>query len=152
MKISDQFQYATQNFEKLLTTVRSFPEGNNSCYTLKPQQAQGRKYLIRAFFMYGNYDSKNQLPVFRLFLDVNEWDTVNITNAFQILIPEIIHKPKTDYIHVCLVNIGTGTPFISALEVMELNKTIYETQSNDKSLILYGRFDRGSESSNDFER
>ncbi|RVW52010.1 putative leucine-rich repeat receptor-like protein kinase [Vitis vinifera] len=48
--------------------VRSFPEGAKNCYTLRPQQGKDHKYLIRASFMYGNYDSKNQLPVFKLYV------------------------------------------------------------------------------------
>ncbi|WJZ90757.1 hypothetical protein VitviT2T_009882 [Vitis vinifera] len=88
--------------------VRSFPKGALNCYTLKPEQGKGNKYLIRAFFMYGNYDSKNQLPVFNF-----------------IWVKEILHGPKTYYMDVCQVNIGSETPFIAALELRQLdNKNI----------------------------
>lgn len=36
-------------------TARSFPVGGRNCYTLKPV-VTNRKYLLRATFMYGNYD------------------------------------------------------------------------------------------------
>ena len=97
--------------------VRSFPEGARNCYTLEPEKGKGNKYLIRAFFMYGNYDSKNQLPVFKLYLGVDKWDTIKFKNSNKIVRKEIIHIPKTDYIDVCLVNNGSGIPFISALEL-----------------------------------
>lgn len=107
----------SENPSKQLMNVRSFPEGARNCYTLEPEKGKGNKYLIRAFFMYGNYDSKNQLPVFKLYLGVDKWDTIKFKNSNKIVRKEIIHIPKTDYIDVCLVNNGSGIPFISALEL-----------------------------------
>ncbi|XP_034696456.1 putative leucine-rich repeat receptor-like serine/threonine-protein kinase At2g19230 [Vitis riparia] len=109
----------SENPSKQLMNVRSFPEGARNCYTLEPEKGKGNKYLIRAFFMYGNYDSKNQLPVFKLYLGVDEWDTINFNDSYQTVRKEIIHVPKTDYIDACLVNNG--------------------------SLLLFNRWDFGSE-------
>ena len=95
--------------------------------------------------MYGNYDSKNQLPVFKLYVGVNEWDTVKFSNSYDVVRKEIIHVPRTDHIYVCLVNTGFGSPFISALELRQLNNSIYTTQSG--SLILFRRLDIGSKTS-----
>ncbi|KAA8540319.1 hypothetical protein F0562_024762 [Nyssa sinensis] len=128
--------------QRPLSTVRSFSHGDKNCYTLVPEQGKNNKYLIRASFMYGNYDSKDQLPVFKLYLGVEEWDVVKFNNNFDIVFKEIIHIPSTDYINVCLVNNGSGTPFISALELRQLNNSIYKTQSG--SLMLYRRYDVGS--------
>ncbi|KAJ9692167.1 hypothetical protein PVL29_011306 [Vitis rotundifolia] len=131
--------------DQQVMTVRSFPEGTKNCYTLQPQQGKDDKYLIRASFMYGNYDSKNQLPEFKLYLGVNEWDTVKFNNSYDIVRSEIIHVPRTGHIDVCLVNTGSGSPFISALELRQLNNSIYATQSG--SLILFKRLDIGSTTS-----
>ena len=128
--------------DQQLMTVRSFPEGTKNCYTLQPQQGKDNKYLIRASFMYGNYDSKNQLPEFKLYLGVNEWDTVKFNNSYDVVRKEIVHVPRTGHINVCLVNTGSGSPFISALELRQLNNSIYTTQSG--SLILFKRLDIGS--------
>ncbi|CBI36010.3 unnamed protein product, partial [Vitis vinifera] len=128
--------------DQQLMTVRSFPEGTKNCYTLQPQQGKDNKYLIRASFMYGNYDSKNQLPEFKLYLGVNEWDAVKFNHSYDIVRKEIIHVPRTGHIDVCLVNTGSGSPFISALELRQLNNSIYSTQSG--SLILFKRLDIGS--------
>ena len=100
--------------------------------------------MIRARFLYGNYDSKNQLPIFKLYLGVDEWTTVNIRNATSIYRKEIIHIPITDYIDVCLVNAGWGTPFISVLELRQLNDSIY-SPTEPGSLILYNRWDFGTQ-------
>ncbi|CBI36025.3 unnamed protein product, partial [Vitis vinifera] len=120
--------------------VRSFPEGNKNCYTLRPEGGKGNKYLIRARFMYGNYDSNNHLPKFKLYLGTDEWVTVNIEDASAYIREEIIHVPTTDDIYVCLVNIGGGTPFISTLELRPLNNSIYD-QSEQGSLLLFNRWD-----------
>ena len=100
--------------------------------------------MIRARFLYGNYDSKNQLPIFKLYLGVDEWTTVNIRNATSIYRKEIIHIPITDYIDVCLVNAGCGTPFISVLELRQLNDSIY-SPTEPGSLLLYNRWDFGTQ-------
>lgn len=139
-KISSKFTSAT--LIPQLTNVRSFPEGAKNCYTLRPKNGKNNNYLIRAFFMYGNYDSKDQPPEFKLHLGVEEWDTVNITHSDKIVRREIIHVPKTDDIYVCLANTGSGTPFISALELRPLDNSTYTTESG--SLELFTRVDVGS--------
>ncbi|KAK4267820.1 hypothetical protein QN277_024553 [Acacia crassicarpa] len=116
-----------------LMTVRSFPEGQRNCYTLKPKQEkqnQKNKYLMRAIFAYGNYDSKNQPPEFDLYLGVNFWTTVLISrnaSSYQIYPYEIImeHDGTKEMVQVCLVNKGQGTPFINTLELRPLNNSLY---------------------------
>ncbi|KAJ9692205.1 hypothetical protein PVL29_011330 [Vitis rotundifolia] len=134
----------SENPSKQLMNVRSFPEGARNCYTLEPEKGKGNKYLIRAFFMYGNYDSKNQLPVFKLYLGVDKWDTIKFKNPNKTVRKEIIHVPKTDYIDVCLVNNGSGTPFISALELRPLDNSSYN-KTELGSLLLSNRWDFGSD-------
>ncbi|CAH8274936.1 unnamed protein product [Arabidopsis lyrata] len=46
-----------------LAEVRAFPRGNRNCYTIKISQGKGNLYLIRAWFMYGNYDGLELRPV-----------------------------------------------------------------------------------------
>ncbi|KAJ9692162.1 hypothetical protein PVL29_011302 [Vitis rotundifolia] len=142
-KISSKFMFAT--LIPQLTNVRSFPEGAKNCYTLSPKHGKNNNYLIRAFFMYGNYDSKDQPPEFKLHLGVEEWGTVKFTHSDKIVRREIIHVPKTDDIYVCLANTGSGTPFISALELRPLDNSTYTTESG--SLKLFTRVDVGSKTS-----
>ncbi|KAH7866404.1 hypothetical protein Vadar_019960 [Vaccinium darrowii] len=126
-----------------LYALRSFTKGIKNCYTIKLAQAdQGNKYLIRAIFMYGNYDFQNEPPVFELYLDGNQWDTIKFWDASDIFRTEIIHVPATAYIHVCLVKNGSGIPFISALELRPLDNSTYQTESG--SLKLFNRVDVGS--------
>ncbi|KAK4837453.1 hypothetical protein QYF36_005645 [Acer negundo] len=120
--------------------IRSFPEGIRNCYRLNLKR--GDKYLIRAYFMYGNYDHANEVPSFDVYIGPNFWETLNFENASTVNVLEIIHVLPSDYLHFCLVNTDKGTPFISALELRLLKNTTYITQSG--SLELDTRADIGS--------
>ncbi|KAM3699597.1 hypothetical protein ACJW31_05G037500 [Castanea mollissima] len=139
--ISSKFNLET--LQKYLWNVRSFPQGNRNCYTIRPHEGKDAKYFIRATFMYGNYDEQDKLPEFDLYIGVNLWDKVKFENESHIVIKENIHFSLVDDINVCLLNTGLGTPFISALELRHFHNSTYEISSN-KSLALYSRFDVGS--------
>ncbi|KAK1400078.1 putative leucine-rich repeat receptor-like serine/threonine-protein kinase [Heracleum sosnowskyi] len=122
-------------------TLRSFPGGIRNCYTLKPVQGPGNRYFIRAWFFYGNYDSKGQAPKFDIYLGVEKWDTVSFNQTVSRVLREIIHVPTSEYIHVCLVNTGHGTPFISSLDLRYFNNSMYTAEFG--SLYLFSRLDYG---------
>lgn len=131
------------NYQQQMWTVRSFPEGKRNCYKINITRAS--KYLIRTTFLYGNYDGKNKAPKFDLLLGANHWVTINISNASIPQVEEIIYVPPLDYVHICLVNAGHGTPFISAIEFRTLKNDIYVTPYG--SLQTYYRWDLGSNTS-----
>ncbi|XP_019086207.1 PREDICTED: probable LRR receptor-like serine/threonine-protein kinase At4g29180 [Camelina sativa] len=127
-----------------LTEVRAFPQGNRNCYTLKSFQGKGNLYLIRAWFMYGNYDGKKALPEFDLYVNVNFWSTVKFKDASDQVIKEILSFAESETTYVCLVNKGKGTPFISGLELRPVNSSIYDTEfGRNVALVLYQRWDIG---------
>ncbi|XP_075664903.1 putative leucine-rich repeat receptor-like serine/threonine-protein kinase At2g19230 [Castanea sativa] len=132
-----------------LKNLRSFPNGTRNCYTLRPEQGKNNNYLIRATFVYGNYDGENPIPVFDLHLGVNEWETVNLTDAGPYgFYYDIIHVPLMDYIDVCLINTGRGVPFISALELRLLDNSIYPTRGRALTKIFGYDVGRNSSDSN----
>ncbi|WZZ76353.1 hypothetical protein YC2023_087723 [Brassica napus] len=143
--VSEQYGYpANPVLPFPLADVRSFPQGNRNCYTLTPSDGKGNLYLIRASFMYGNYDGKKALPEFDLYVNVNFWSTVTFRNASENVIKEILTFAESDTVYVCLVNKGKGTPFISALELRPMNSSIYGTEfGRNVSLVLYQRYDTG---------
>ncbi|XP_019196782.1 PREDICTED: putative leucine-rich repeat receptor-like protein kinase At2g19210 [Ipomoea nil] len=143
--------YKGLGIDRQLITLTTFPQGIRNCYTLRPPQGKLNKYLIRARFFYGNYDGNaaaagKQLPQFDLHLGVEYWDTVEFDPKYDIISvdKEIVHIPSSDLVHVCLVNTGLGTPFISALELRPLNNSMYPTVSGG-SLMMNLRFDIGSQ-------
>ncbi|KVI05895.1 Concanavalin A-like lectin/glucanase, subgroup [Cynara cardunculus var. scolymus] len=135
--------YNSFTIDKQLITLSSFPQNTRNCYTLKPNQGKGNRYLIRARFMYGNYDFNGQLPEFDVYLGPDYWDTMKLNSSSKPVSMEIIHVPSSDYIHVCLVNTGRGTPFISAIELRLLASNMYE-ETNFGSLYLFARVNFGT--------
>ncbi|CAL5092943.1 unnamed protein product [Urochloa decumbens] len=122
-------------------TVRYFPTtaggGARSCYTLRsPAVAPGGRYLVRAAFHYGNYDGFNELPAFDLYLGVNRWAAVNITGTGVKYILEAVAVSPADFLQVCLVNTGLGTPFISGLDLRPLRAAMYPESTVNQSLLL----------------
>ncbi|KAL6140785.1 hypothetical protein ACLB2K_059078 [Fragaria x ananassa] len=132
-------RYVKDFYQQPYWGVRSFPEGIRNCY--KINVTTGDKYLIRVSFVYGNYDGKGMLPTFLLYLGTNLWDSVKVQNESYAINKELIHVAPRNYIHVCLVNDGSGVPFISAIELRPLNVTSYPTQIG--SLALNWRLDIG---------
>lgn len=133
--------YKTRFLYPRFSNVRSFPEETKNCYNLRPSYGKNHSYLIRASFMYGNYDGTSQFPEFDLYLGVNKWSTVKLNDSSNLTTFEIIHVLQSDYIHVCFVNTDSGTPFISVLELRILNDGTYVTESG--SLELFARLDSG---------
>lgn len=93
--------------------------------------------------MYGNYDSKESLPAFDLYLGANKWDSVKLDNASSVTTMEIIHIPTSHCVFICLLNTGRGTPSISALELRLLKNATYRIPV--ETMVLYRRLDLGSE-------
>ncbi|KAL4625493.1 hypothetical protein ACB092_05G030400 [Castanea dentata] len=55
---------------------------------------------------------------------------------------DVIHVPTSDIIYVCFINTGSGIPFISALELRPLDKSLYPF---DFGALKFGwRFDLGT--------
>ena len=87
--------------------------------------------------MYGNYDTLNKPPTFDLYLGVNYWTTVDILGgegaAFTF---EIIVESPANYLQVCLMNTGSGTPFISGLDLRQFQANFYPDCNATQSLVL----------------
>ncbi|KAL0562306.1 hypothetical protein IC582_002758 [Cucumis melo] len=122
-------------YERQLWHLRSFPHEIRNCYNISINK--GTKYLVRASFLYGNYDGLNNTPKFDLYVGDTLWRTVD--DSYYI---EIIHVSSTDKLQICLINIDQGIPFISALEFRQLPGYTYPTVSG--SLYNYYRLDMGS--------
>nr|CAB3460129.1 unnamed protein product [Digitaria exilis] len=138
--ISDQ--YITSTLSKRYLSLRSFPSGMRNCYTVQSLEA-GLKYLLRAEFMYGNYDGLNKPPIFDLYAGVNLWSRVNVSSSGDVEILEAIVVVPDDILQVCLVNTGSGTPFISALELRPLMNSIYPQANATQGLLLLARINFG---------
>uniref|UniRef100_A0A803NY44 non-specific serine/threonine protein kinase n=1 Tax=Cannabis sativa TaxID=3483 RepID=A0A803NY44_CANSA len=129
-------------FQQQATFLRSFPEGIRNCYTLTIKK--GTKYFFRTSFLYGNYDGLNKNTIkFDLHIGPNYWDTVTIKSDSVFVFKEMIYTPPQDYVHVCLVNTGSGTPFIQAIELRPLKNNTYMIYDSG-ALSHYAAVDTGS--------
>ncbi|CAM0954477.1 unnamed protein product [Alopecurus aequalis] len=136
-------EYITPSMGRGWHTVRSFAGASaRNCYTLR-SLVPGLKYLISAKFMYGNYDGLNKAPVFDLHLGVNYWTTVNTSNADTPVWVEVIAVVPGDSAQVCLVNTGSGTPFISSLTLRPLKNSLYPMANATQGLVLLFRNNLG---------
>jgi hypothetical protein len=132
-------EYITSPMSKRYLNMRSFPGAARSCYTIPSPMPAGSKYLTRATFKYGNYDGLNRLPVFDLYLGVNFWTTVSITSPSAAQIAEVIAVAPDKSVQVCLVDTGSGTPFISGLEFRPMKNTLYPQANATQALVLVDR-------------
>ncbi|XP_071685356.1 probable LRR receptor-like serine/threonine-protein kinase At1g05700 [Lolium perenne] len=119
--------------------IRYFPSGERNCYTLR-SLTPGGKYLVRAAFGYGDYDKLNSLPTFDLYFGVNYWTTVTIVNSSTAYLFEIIAVSPAEFVQICLVNIESGTPFISGLDLRSLSSDLYPEANVTQSLVLLSYF------------
>ncbi|RLM98492.1 hypothetical protein C2845_PM06G00130 [Panicum miliaceum] len=131
-------EYINPSFTKRYLNVRSFPGAKRSCYTLG-SLTPGSKYLFRATFMYGNYDGLGKPPAFDLHLGVNFWQTVRIAAADSPEIAEVIAVVQGDSAQVCLVDVGSGTPFISGLDLRPVKGALYPQANATQGLVLHAR-------------
>lgn len=136
----------TNETRKQYQTLRYFPaDSRKYCYTLNVTKRT--RYLIRATFLYGNFDNNNVYPKFDISLGPTNWATIVIADASKIEYAELIFLATDPSVSVCLSNATTGQPFISTLELRQFNGSMYLTPSeNSYFLSVSARLNFGAES------
>uniref|UniRef100_A0A3B6LLP3 Protein kinase domain-containing protein n=1 Tax=Triticum aestivum TaxID=4565 RepID=A0A3B6LLP3_WHEAT len=119
-------------------TLRSFPSGLRNCYTLPTES--GAKYLVRMVFFYGDYDGKTS-PSFEVHLGSNYWDTFDGSSYWW---SEAVFIAWASWVPVCLVNTGSGTPFVNTVELRPLEATLYPQVTADESISAFARKNLGT--------
>ncbi|XP_073148897.1 probable LRR receptor-like serine/threonine-protein kinase At1g67720 isoform X2 [Henckelia pumila] len=131
---------------KQYKTLRYFPADNKKyCYSL--DVISRTRYLIRATFLYGNFDNSNVYPKFDISFGPTHWTTIDIADANTIEVQELIFLATDPTISVCLFNAPTGQPFISTLELRKFNGSIYLNQFENQFLLsVSARINFGADS------
>ncbi|KAJ6755994.1 hypothetical protein OIU79_028414 [Salix purpurea] len=131
---------------KQYTTVRHFPaDSRKYCYRL--DVTSRTRYLLRATFLYGDFDSNNVYPKFDISVGPTHWSTIVISDANTIESIELIFLASSSSISVCLSNATTGKPFISTLELRQFNGSVYLTAfENQFYLSVSARINFGADS------
>ncbi|XP_057999534.1 probable LRR receptor-like serine/threonine-protein kinase At1g67720 isoform X2 [Hevea brasiliensis] len=131
---------------KQYMTLRHFPaDSRKYCYTLGVISRS--RYLLRATFLYGNFDNNNVYPKFDISFGATHWSTIVISDANTIESIELIFLASSPTISVCLSNATTGQPFISTLELRQFNGSVYYTDyENQFYLSVSARINFGADS------
>lgn len=131
---------------KQYMTLRHFPVDNRKyCYTLNVTSRT--RFLVRATFLYGNFDNNNVYPKFDLSMGATPWSTIVISDANTIEVRELIFLATEPTITVCLSNATTGQPFISTLELRQFNGSVYITDyENEYYMSVSARINFGADS------
>ncbi|XP_010253497.1 PREDICTED: probable LRR receptor-like serine/threonine-protein kinase At1g67720 [Nelumbo nucifera] len=127
-------------------TLRHFPADNRKyCYTL--DVVTRTRYLIRATFLYGNFDNNNVYPKFDISLGATHWSSIVISDVNTVEVRELIFLASSSTVSVCLSNATTGQPFISSLELRQFNGSVYYTAvENQYFLSVSARINFGADS------
>ncbi|WRX13074.1 Malectin-like domain - like 3, partial [Theobroma cacao] len=111
-----------------MATLRYFPNASDqNCYTL-PTDPKVPRYLIRAGFVYGNYDGLDHPPTFDLEVDGKKWSTVTTTSStITPVYQEVMHATRgSSSVNVCLKQTRDGeVPFVSSLEAVPLGPSMF---------------------------
>ena len=86
----------------------------------------GTKYLLRATFLYANYDNLNSPFELFMLLDVDVWDKISMNDESIPVAKELIFMAKFNTTSVFL-GCGSrgGVPMISSLELHTLEGKMY---------------------------
>ncbi|KAG2578810.1 hypothetical protein PVAP13_6NG110300 [Panicum virgatum] len=133
-------------------TVRYFPADNRKyCYTMNVRNRT--RYLVRATFLYGNFDNSNVYPKFDISLGASPWSTIVVDDATTPVVEEAIILAAAPTLSVCLSNASTGQPFISTLELRQFNGSLYYTTDETRFfLALSARINFGAESNDSIRK
>lgn len=119
---------------KQYQTLRYFPADEKKyCYTLNVKART--RYLVRATFLYGNFDNSAVYPKFDISLGATLWSTIVISNSDMLEMEELILLAQSSSISVCLSNASTGLPFISTLELRQFNGSVYYTDFEAETFL-----------------
>ncbi|CDY27721.1 BnaA05g31300D [Brassica napus] len=123
-----------QVLDQVLSTVRSFPAAatrRKFCYVVAV--SRGWKYTIRTTYFYGGVNGKaNPPPVFDQIVDGTLWGVVNTTADYAEGLAsyyEGVFLAQGKSMSVCVASNSytASDPFISALEVVRLDGSVYNS-------------------------
>lgn len=119
---------------KQYTTLRYFPADNNKyCYPLNVTTRT--RYLLRATFLYGNFDNSNVFPKFDLSIGPSRWSSIVIYDMSTVVIREVVFLASSSVVSVCVSNATTGQPFISTLELRQFNGSLYYNDFETRAFL-----------------
>ncbi|KAF8016860.1 hypothetical protein BT93_H2160 [Corymbia citriodora subsp. variegata] len=131
--------------DPVLATVRSFPNlpRRKFCYVVGV--ARGSRYMVRSTYFYGGVNGRPDPPVFDQIVDGTLWAVVNTTGDYRKGVATyyegvFLAQGKTMSFCVGANSYTDSDPFISALEFIQLEDSVYNsTDFASSALSLVAR-------------
>ncbi|KAH9326933.1 hypothetical protein KI387_007111 [Taxus chinensis] len=141
------------NVPDYLHSLRFFPKPlNKSCYTLPAEPKT--PYLLRLWFLFGNYNGIQKLPSFNVSLET-EGMLFSQMESFTVAgspnwTTEKIFTSNNKSIYVCFIRtLDDSDPFVSAIQLSRLSSGMYALQGKPGIMLSsVSRYDLGGQSSN----
>ncbi|XP_052294053.1 probable LRR receptor-like serine/threonine-protein kinase At1g67720 isoform X1 [Citrus sinensis] len=115
-----------------LSTVRSFPNKLHQKFCYVVPVFRGGKYLVRTTYFYGGVNGRDSPPVFDQMVDGTFWSEVNTTVDYVHGLAsyyEGVFLAQGKHMSLCIGsnNYTDSDPFISALEFVPLEESVYNS-------------------------
>lgn len=115
-----------------LSTVRSFPNKLHQKFCYVVPVFRGGKYLVRTTYFYGGVNGRDSPPVFDQMVDGTFWSEVNTTADYAHGLAsyyEGVFLAQGKHMSLCIGsnNYTDSDPFISALEFVPLEESVYNS-------------------------
>ncbi|KAF7050629.1 hypothetical protein CFC21_058966 [Triticum aestivum] len=124
----------------VLATLRHFPDATARKYCYTVPAVKGSRYLVRTTYFYGGFDGGTEPPVFDQIVDGTLWSAVNTADSARRGMStyfEMVAQAQGKSMSVCLARRPDtkSSPFISALELVDLEDSMYNTTDFDKYVL-----------------
>ncbi|KAJ3677008.1 hypothetical protein LUZ60_002732 [Juncus effusus] len=137
IKVGNSSKIEMPDLMPMLNTLRYFPDtsARKYCYILPVKK--GANYLIRTTYFYGGFDGGDIPPVFDQIIEGTKWSLVDTRENYAKEMAsyyEVIVGSTGKSLSVCLARNEntTSSPFISALELVYLEDSMYNTTDFSK--------------------
>uniref|UniRef100_A0ACD5WSQ4 Uncharacterized protein n=1 Tax=Avena sativa TaxID=4498 RepID=A0ACD5WSQ4_AVESA len=128
------------NVLPVFSTLRHFPDATarKYCYTLPA--VKGSRYLVRTTYFYGGFDGGADPAIFDQIVDGTLWSAVNTTETSRRGMStyfEMVAQAQGKSMSVCLARRPDtkSSPFISTLELVNLEDSMYNTTDFGKYVL-----------------
>ncbi|XP_016470711.1 putative LRR receptor-like serine/threonine-protein kinase At1g51810 [Nicotiana tabacum] len=149
IKTGNKSEIQQEGLVPLLSSVRYFPDDVEEKFCYHFPVNKGRKWLVKTIYYYGGFDGGKEPPIFDQIIDGTKWN-INTTADYAEGLSsyyEIIMVAHNKVLSICLAKNEhtTSNPFISAIELLYLDDSLYNSTDFGKyALVTLARHSFGS--------
>ncbi|TMW86450.1 hypothetical protein EJD97_021363 [Solanum chilense] len=149
IKTGNKSEIKQEGLVPLLSSVRHFPSDAEEKFCYNFPVSKGKKLIIKTIYYYGGFDGGTEPPIFDQIIDGTKWNINTSADYADGLSSyyEVIMVAQNKVLSICLARNEhtTSDPFISAIEVLYLDDSLYNTTDFGKyALVTLARHSFGS--------